>query len=134
MCPGWPQNKTAPAVARLQGAALHRKRIGAPHNALPDSPGASGAVRSNARSLPIRLRFRRGSEHLHRLGAYALSHFLLESAQHRDDIPAMLDRLDYWRASLSPELLHAIGGDRFPTELQLVPDDLNEEIEEECGA
>lgn len=86
-------------------------------------------MRSNARSLPTRLRLRRGAEHLVRLGPRAVSEFLLESAQDKDDVPTILDRLDYWRKCLTPELLRDVGADRFPPELQLVPEDLDEERE-----
>jgi len=80
------------------------------------------------RSCPLpadRLRLQRGAEHLHRLGARPVAEFLSESARARDDFASMLCRLDAWR-ELSPELVHAVGGDLFPPELQAVPDDLND--------
>ncbi len=60
------------------------------------------------------LRLQRGAEHVHRLGARALAELLAELARDRCDLATTLDRLDAWRASLSPELLHAVGGDSFP--------------------
>ncbi len=61
-----------------------------------------------------RLRLQRGAEHLHALGARALAEMLAELARDRCDLADTLDRLDAWRAGLSPELLRASGGDRFP--------------------
>jgi hypothetical protein len=60
------------------------------------------------------LRIQRGAEHVHRLGARALAELLAELARDRCDLAGTLDLLDAWRAGLSPELLHAAGGDRFP--------------------
>jgi len=60
------------------------------------------------------LRLQRGAEHVHRLGARAVAELLAQVANERRDLPAVLELLDDWRAGLSPELLHAIGGDRFP--------------------
>ena len=60
------------------------------------------------------LRLQRGAEHVHCLGARALAELLAELARDRCDLVATLDRLDAWRAGLSPELLRAAGGDRFP--------------------
>jgi len=61
-----------------------------------------------------RFRLQRGAEHLHALGARALAEMLAELARDRWDLADTLDRLDAWRAGLSPELLRAAGGDRFP--------------------
>jgi hypothetical protein len=61
-----------------------------------------------------RFRLQRGAEHLHALGARALAEMLAELARDRCDLAGTLDRLDAWRAGLSPELLCAAGGDRFP--------------------
>jgi hypothetical protein len=61
-----------------------------------------------------RFRLQRGAEHLHALGARALAEMLAELARDRCDLADTLDRLDAWRAGLSPELLRAAGGDRFP--------------------
>ena len=60
------------------------------------------------------LRLQLGAEHVHRLGARALAEFLAELARDRSDLAATLDRLDRWRAGLSPELIRAAGADRFP--------------------
>ncbi len=61
-----------------------------------------------------RFRLQWGAEHLHALGARALAEMLAELARDRCDLADTLDRLDAWRAGLSPELLRAAGGDRFP--------------------
>lgn len=60
------------------------------------------------------LRLQRGAEHLHSLGARAVAELLAELARDRLDLPDMLARLDAWRDGLTPELLHAAGGDVFP--------------------
>jgi hypothetical protein len=60
------------------------------------------------------LRLQRGAEHVHCLGARALAELLAELAGERCDLAATLDRLDAWRVGLSPELLHAVGGDSLP--------------------
>lgn len=59
------------------------------------------------------LRLQRGAEHVHRLGARALAELLAELARDQCDLADTLDRLDRWRAGLTPELVHAAGGDRF---------------------
>ena len=59
------------------------------------------------------LRLQRGAEHLHSLGARALAEMLAELARDRCDLSDTLDRLDAWRAGLSPEMLRAAAGDRF---------------------
>ncbi len=61
-----------------------------------------------------RFRLQRGAEHLHSLGARALAEMLAELARDRCDLAGTLDRLDAWRDGLSPDLLRAAGGDRFP--------------------
>jgi hypothetical protein len=73
-----------------------------------------------------RVRLRRGAEHLHRLGARAIAEFIVEDADCPRRRQRALDRLDAWRVRLTPELLRAVGGDRFPPDIALVPDDLDE--------
>ena len=60
------------------------------------------------------LRLQRGAEHVHRLGARAVAELLAELARDQCDLPSTLDRLDAWRAGLSPELVQAAGGGSFP--------------------
>jgi len=60
------------------------------------------------------VRLRRGAEHVHSLGPRALAELLAELARDQCDLAATLDRLDAWHVGLSPELLHAVGGDSFP--------------------
>ncbi len=59
------------------------------------------------------LRLQRGAEHLHKLGARATAEFLAELALKIGGTPAMIGLLaEYQR--LSPGMVRAVGGDRFP--------------------
>jgi hypothetical protein len=66
-----------------------------------------------------RLRLQCGAEHLCELGQRAVAEFLREAANDADDLQRILARLDRWRG-LTPEMVRAAGGDRFPSELQVV--------------
>jgi len=60
------------------------------------------------------LRFRRNVEALHSLGCRPLGEFLLELGRHHaigDDIG---ERLELWHDRLTPELVRAVGADRWP--------------------
>lgn len=62
------------------------------------------------------LRRRLGSEHLQRLGGRAIDEFFAEVGR-AGGIEVELDileRLDRYRDRLTPEMLRAVGGDRFP--------------------
>ena len=61
-----------------------------------------------------RMRLERGAEHLHRCGPRAIAEVLAEVADSSGGTPYMLARLAAYEARLSPELLRAVGGDRFP--------------------
>lgn len=65
------------------------------------------------------LRLRRGSEHLHDLGARATFEYLLEVGQACECTDQIVALLDEWRR-LDPETLRALGGDRFPPLLRAV--------------
>lgn len=67
------------------------------------------------------LRYRRGAEHLHRLGARGVAEFLGEVGRAHNIESDILDRLDTWRAEISPAMVEAAGGDRFPPLLREVP-------------
>jgi hypothetical protein len=70
----------------------------------------------------VRLRLQRGAEHLCRLGPRATAEFLGEVADRVGGMPCILDRLSEYERRLSPVLLRAAGGDRFPPRLlHLVP-------------
>jgi hypothetical protein len=56
-----------------------------------------------------------GAEHLHRLGPRAIAELLLEVGERGGCVDDMLDVLGRYRHGLTPELLRAVGGDRFPT-------------------
>ena len=58
-------------------------------------------------------RFERQVEHLHRLGPRAVAEFLIEIARGTGQSSFIMDRLQAY-ARLDPEILRAVGGDRFP--------------------
>jgi hypothetical protein len=61
----------------------------------------------------------RDAEHLHRCGPRCIAGFLAEIAEHCGQTSFILDRLaDY--ARIEPELLRAVGADRFPRSIRLV--------------
>ena len=67
------------------------------------------------------LRFRRGGEHLHRLGARAVAEMLAEIGEAHGITGDVLQRLEAWR-ELSPEILAAVlGRQQFPPSVQQVP-------------
>jgi hypothetical protein len=63
------------------------------------------------------LRLQRGAEHLHRLGPRVVGEFLLELA----DAQTVLELLDAYRRRITPQMVLAAGGDRFPRHLSEVP-------------
>jgi hypothetical protein len=60
------------------------------------------------------LRLQRGAEHLHRLGPRAIAEVLAEIGRQAGCMDDVLELLGQYRARLTPELLHQVGGDRFP--------------------
>ena len=56
---------------------------------------------------------RSGAEHVVNLGSRALCELLAEAAQNRCDLPSLLARLRDWREHLTPEMMQAVGGNRF---------------------
>ncbi len=68
-------------------------------------------------SLPVEQQraLRVGAEHMTALGARALAELLVELAQVESGVPAMLNRLSAWRERMTPEMVRAVGGDRFPS-------------------
>lgn len=74
-----------------------------------------------------RLRIDRGAAHLHRCGPRATAEFLLQLSHTIGGLPAITALLTEYEARLRPELLRAVGGDRFPTRRPLVvPPELRE--------
>ena len=61
-----------------------------------------------------RLRLQRGAEHLHNLGPRATAEFLAELAAEIGGWPAMMGMLAEYQRRLSPDMLRAVGGDKFP--------------------
>jgi hypothetical protein len=59
------------------------------------------------------LRYRRGAEHLCRLGPRAVAEFLAEIADAHGAESDVLHRRDDWRR-LTPAMVGAAGADRFP--------------------
>jgi len=65
------------------------------------------------------LRLRRGAEHLHCLGPRAFAEMLVEFGEKTGTAARIITTLeDYGR--LTPEMLRAAGGDRFPRPLRVV--------------
>jgi hypothetical protein len=61
------------------------------------------------------LHLRRGAQHLHDLGPRPLAEFLIELGRVHDiDCTAICDHLGCWRRRLTPELVRAVDGDRWP--------------------
>ena len=69
-----------------------------------------------------RLRLQRGAEHLHLLGDRATAEFLAEVADRIGGMPAILRLLAEYQQRLTPDMLRATGGHRFPARrLRVVP-------------
>jgi hypothetical protein len=69
-----------------------------------------------------RLRLQRGAEHLHALGPRATAELLAEVGARIGGMPCILDLLGEYQQRLSPQMLRAIGGHRFPLRpLRVVP-------------
>jgi hypothetical protein len=68
--------------------------------------------------FPVRLQA--AAEHLHALGPRALGALLLEIGNATDAMPLVMERASAYR-QLTPEMLEATGGDRFPPRLTVVP-------------
>ena len=69
-----------------------------------------------------RLRLERGAQHLHHLGPRAVAEFLAEIADAIGGTPCILARLTEYERRISPDMLRAVGGDRFPSRLpRMVP-------------
>ena len=60
------------------------------------------------------LRLQRGTQHLHKLGPRAVAGFLEDLADHIGGMPAALGLLAKYEQRLSPAMIRAAGGDRFP--------------------
>jgi hypothetical protein len=60
------------------------------------------------------LRLQRGCEHLHRLGPRATAELLAEIDRRIGGMAAILGLLTEYERRLTPEMLHRVGGDRFP--------------------
>ena len=66
------------------------------------------------------LRLQRGAEHVHDLGPRAVAEMVAHVAREGLDLPGALDLMDRWRDGLSPAMVRAAGGDRFPPRVLLV--------------
>jgi hypothetical protein len=67
-----------------------------------------------------RIRLQRGTQHLVQLGPRAVAELLAEIGNDSRCLGNILDRLDAWR-EMTPEVVAATGGDRFPPFLTIVP-------------
>jgi hypothetical protein len=69
-----------------------------------------------------RLHLQRRVEHLHALGPRATAELLVDLADRIGGMPAILGLLAEYQQRLTPDMLRATGGDRFPTRrLRAVP-------------
>ena len=69
-----------------------------------------------------RLPFQRGPEHLHHLGPRATAELLAAIADEIGGNSAIIELLAEFERRITPDILRAIGGDRFPQQcLNAVP-------------
>ncbi len=69
-----------------------------------------------------RMRLESGAIHLHACGPRAIAEFLAEIGATIGGTPCIMGKLEQYKRRLSPELLRAVGGDRFPPRpLRVVP-------------
>jgi hypothetical protein len=61
-----------------------------------------------------RLRLQRGVEHLHQLGPRATAELLAEVAHRIGGMPCIIGLLTEFERRITPAMLRASGGDRFP--------------------
>jgi hypothetical protein len=61
-----------------------------------------------------RLRLQRDVAHLHALGSRATAEFIVALTERIGGLPAALALLAEYERRLTPEMLRAVGGDRFP--------------------
>lgn len=75
---------------------------------------ASSRGRDTVNITPLdALRLQRGVEHLHQLGPRATAELMTELTARIGGLPAILGLLEEYQR-LTPAMLHASGGDRFP--------------------
>jgi hypothetical protein len=103
----------------------HRKRPGhdprAPFEISPNSLSAATSTPPNPTPqfiFPVRLQ--RAAEYLCELGPRAVGELLLEIGHETDALPLVVERASAYQR-LSPDVLKALGGDRFPRRLTVVP-------------
>lgn len=60
-------------------------------------------------------RIQHGAEHLHRLGFRATAEFLSEMIRRIGGRSSVIDLLEDYQRSLTPEMVRAAGADRFPS-------------------
>jgi hypothetical protein len=65
-------------------------------------------------------RLQRGAEHLHKLGPRATAELLAEVGNRIGGIPAIIGLLTEYQR-LTPEVLRAVGGDKFPRCIRVLP-------------
>jgi hypothetical protein len=61
-----------------------------------------------------RLRLQRGAEHLYTLGPRATAELLAEVGDRIGGLPSIMELLSEYQQRLSPQMLRAVGGHRFP--------------------
>jgi hypothetical protein len=82
-------------------------------------------VSRNFKRRPIdpltELRLQRGAEHLCGLGPRATAELLAEVTHRIGGMPCVLGLLEEYQLQITPGMLRAIGGDRFPRRLTVAP-------------
>jgi hypothetical protein len=68
----------------------------------------------------VSVRLQRGAEYLHKLGPRATAELLAEVGNRIGGMPAILAVLGEYQ-NLTPQVLRAVGGDRFPRRIRPVP-------------
>ncbi len=66
-------------------------------------------------------RLQRGAEHITHLGSRVVAEYLAEVSETIGGLPAILRLLGEYERRLTPAVLRATGGDRFPRRLSVVP-------------
>jgi hypothetical protein len=70
----------------------------------------------------VALRVERGAQHLHTLGARATAELLLEIGHRIGGLPCIISLLTEFERRITPGMLRASGGDKFPARFSVIDD------------